>query len=98
MSCTTNDLSDKIVISVIDGRKLGYIDNYEVDPCCGKITAVFVPENCGKFSFGKGDEIKICWEKIQRIGEDAILVEAPPRPCVENGCECKKQKHIRWIF
>ena len=39
MACNTNSLSNKIVISVCDGRKLGHICNYEVDLCNGCIAA-----------------------------------------------------------
>ena len=79
MSCTTENLSSKLVISICDGRKLGHICNYEVDLCDGKITAVFVPAEVGFFGIGKNADIRIPWDKIKKIGEDAILAEVPPR-------------------
>lgn len=80
MACNTNALSGKTVINVCDARKLGHIVNYEIDLCEGRITAVFVPGECGFFGFGKSADIRIPWDKIRKIGEDAILVELPPRP------------------
>ena len=77
MACTTNDLGSKIVISVCDGRKLGHICNYEIDLCEGRILAVFVPGESGRFGLGRSGEIRIPWDKIKKIGEDAILVDVP---------------------
>lgn len=92
MACNTNSLSSKIVISVCDGRKLGHICNYELDLTCGTVTAVFVPGDTGLFSFGKGSEIRIPWDKIKKIGEDAILAEVPPRIS-----ECSQAKKKRFL-
>ena len=80
MACNTNGLSSKTVISLCDGRRLGHICNYEIDLECGKITAVYVPGTTSLFSFGKNKDIRIPWDKIRKIGEDAILAEVPPRP------------------
>lgn len=86
MSCTTDILSSKIVISTCDGRRLGYICNYEIDPCDGKITAIFVPGDGAHF-FSRQTELKIPFCKITKIGEDAILVDIPPNA---GTCECCK--------
>ena len=96
MACNTNSLSNKIVISVCDGRKLGHICNYEVDLGCGRITAVFVPGECTRL-LGKAPELRIPWEKIQKIGEDAILVDVPagmPEP----GCNCPQPPKKKWFW
>ncbi len=77
MSCTTDILSSKTVISTCDGRRLGYICNYEVDPCDGKITAIFVPGESTHI-FSRTPELRIPFCKITKIGEDAILVDIPP--------------------
>ncbi len=78
MACNTNSPSNKIVISVCDGRKLGHICNYEIDLCNGCITAIFVPGEGGHFGFGRSNDLRIPWDKIQKIGDDAILVDVPP--------------------
>ena len=80
MACNTNSLSGKIVINVGDARRLGHICNYELDLCDGRITAIFIPGEGGFFGFGRQSDIRIPWDKIKKIGEDAILVEIPPRP------------------
>lgn len=94
MACNTNSLSRKIVISVCDARKLGHICNYEVDLCEGRITAVFVPGESSAFGFRRSADIRIPWEKIKKIGEDAILVEVPP---FVPECAPPKEKR-RWFW
>ena len=93
MACNTNALSGKIVINVCDARKMGHIVNYELDLCDGSITAIFVPGDCGLFGFSRGADIRIPWDKIKKIGEDAILVEMPPRPA-----ECERPPQKKHIF
>lgn len=98
MACNTNSLNNKIVISVCDGRKLGHICNYEIDLCNGCITAIFVPGECGRFGFGRGSELRIPWDKIQKIGEDAILVDVPAH-VPECNCNCPPQQpKKRWFW
>jgi len=74
--CSTCELKDKEVINLCDGRRLGYISDFEIELCTGRITAIYVPEDGGYFGFKRGEKIVIPWENIQTIGEDAILVEA----------------------
>ena len=95
MGCRTRDMREKAVISVCDGRCLGNICDFEIDPCCGKIEAIFVPGFSGKFWSGRGCDVRIPWDKIQQIGEDAILVDVPPD---KNECACCKEeeKKKRW--
>lgn len=92
MACNSNSLSSKIVINICDARKLGHITNYEIDLCDGRITAVFIPGEGGFFGFSKSCDIRIPWDKIKKIGEDAILVDIPPRPLECNGQQQKKRR------
>ena len=81
-SCNSEDFRDKEVVSVNDGRRLGYVAEIEFDICDGRITAIVVRDDCGLFG-KKGDDILIPWDKIQKIGEDIIRVlgiEPPPLP------------------
>ena len=80
MACNTNSLSMKVVINVCDAKKLGHVCNYEIDLCEGKITAIFVPGDSGFLGFSRGADLRIPWDRIRKIGEDAILVEIPSRP------------------
>ena len=75
---------DKEVINSCDGRRLGYVTDIEFDVCDGRVTAIIVPTKGGFLGCGC-EEIVIPWEKIQKIGEAIILVDAegccpPPKP------------------
>ena len=73
--CKSDDFRDKEVVNVCDGRKLGCISEIEFDVCDGKITAIVIYGKKGMF--GKGEcDIVIPWHKIEKIGDDIILVNA----------------------
>ena len=69
------DLTDKQVINICDGRILGYVIDFKIDPCDGKLAAIIIPGEGGIFSFKRCNDIIIPWENICKIGEDVILVE-----------------------
>ena len=95
MGCRTRELKEKSVISLCDGRCLGNICDFEVDPCTGKIEAIFVPGCIGGFFTGRGDDIRIPWCDISQIGEDAILVNVDASKsecaCCKDGGKKKRQ-------
>ena len=97
MGCRTRELKEKSVISLCDGRCLGYICDFEIEPCSGKIEAIYVP-GCGGGFWNKGEDIRISWECISRIGEDAILVNID---LPINNCSCCNDnipsKKRRWF-
>lgn len=93
MTCTTDALSCKIVIRLCDGKRLGYICNYEIDTCDGKITAIFVPSEGSRKIFSRTPEFRIPWCKISKIGEDAILVDIPPSV---GECSCQNPTRRKW--
>jgi YlmC/YmxH family sporulation protein len=74
----TSDLKVKEVVNILDGKRLGGIADIEIDIETGKLTAIVVP-GAGRFLgfFGRNDDIVIPWNKINKIGLDVILVEAP---------------------
>lgn len=79
----TDDFREKEVIDIKEGKRLGFVSEIEFDVCDGRITAIIVENSCG---FGKGETVCIPWEKIEKIGEDIILVDScgclpPPPPC-----------------
>ena len=67
----------KEVINIVDGKRLGYVQDVEANFETGEITAIIVP--CGNkiFSIGNKNDIIIPWNRIKRIGDDIILVEMP---------------------
>ena len=67
----------KEVINLIDGRRLGYVQDVEADFWTGEITAIVVPGTSKMFSMGNKGDITIPWNKIKKIGDDIILVEIP---------------------
>lgn len=73
----SSDIRKKEVIDITSGRRLGLISDMNFSPD-GRISSISVP---GPFSLagmlhpGRGD-ISIPWDRIVKIGEDVILVEA----------------------
>lgn len=89
--CRVTDLRDKEVINICDGQRLGFVYDVEIDICTGKVISLVVPEEHGCFSLIRTSEIKIPWDKIDRIGDDIILVTIP-------ACDIKpiERKH-KWF-
>lgn len=74
--CRIEDLSRKDVININDGSRLGNVQDVEIDVCEGKICSVVIYGRCRFFGlFGREEDIIVPWENIQKIGEDAILVD-----------------------
>ena len=81
---TLGELRMREVIRVCDGKSLGCVCDLRIDPCSGRVSALEIFE--GDFrslfgGFGKRRFLRIPWEKIRCIGEDAILVELCPEEC-----------------
>ena len=72
MDCCINSLRNKEVINVLNGKRLGYVSDIEVDINDARLLAIIVPGESGIFS--RAPDIKIPWTCIQHIGEDLILV------------------------
>lgn len=85
-------LMDKDVINICDGRNLGNIIDFKIDTCCGRLTAIVLPGEKSFFSFKKCTDIIIPWDKICKIGEDAIIVDIGILPVPEKDKNDKKSK------
>ncbi len=75
-----SELRERDVVNVNDGRRLGTIQDLELDLEKGKVKAIIVPAAgrvWGKLS--RAQEHLIPWEKIVKIGVDTILVDHPTR-------------------
>jgi len=73
---STQDIKNKELINIFDGKSLGYVSDIEIDLEKGRIDALIVPAQSGFFSlFSKENEYIIKWKDIKKIGEDVILVE-----------------------
>ncbi len=70
------DLRLRDVINVLDGKRLGTINDLEIDLEAGRVTAIVVPGGSRFLGFlGRDKDYVIPWEKIIKIGVDVILVE-----------------------
>ncbi|MBO5274931.1 MAG: YlmC/YmxH family sporulation protein [Clostridia bacterium] len=100
MSCSLNDLRDKEVVNVCDGRRLGYVCDLEIDLDCGKICAIIVPGDNRFFGLGRGSDCRIPWENIERIGDDIIIVNIKSPSCDHCGEreDCPKEKKRKHFF
>ena len=70
-----SEMQARVVINILDGKRLGYISDVVIDPERGRITAIVLPGE-GKFFgfFGHGKEKVIPWANIVKIGIDCVLV------------------------
>ena len=95
MQCSITQLCEKDIIEVKSGNLLGKVSDVEFCPEDGRITALIIFGKQKLFGMGKPDEdIRIPWNNISVIGDDAILV------CCEVCREPKrsKQNPLKSIF
>ena len=70
------DFKRKEVISIKDGKRLGFVQDVTADFKTGTIKEIIVPGNTNFFNlFSSKEELVIPWKSIKTIGEDIILVE-----------------------
>ena len=70
-----SDMQEKEVINVLNGERLGYIYDFEIDLDKGTIIGMILPsENKVVSFFSKSTDIFIGWSNIIKIGTDIILV------------------------
>ncbi|WP_206460716.1 YlmC/YmxH family sporulation protein [Anaerovorax sp. IOR16] len=73
---STQDIKQKEVINIYDGKSLGFVEDLEVNLEKGTIEGIIIPVQRSFFSFfGRNDEQVIKWRDIKRIGDDVILVD-----------------------
>ena len=95
--CSINDLKDKEVINICDGKRLGYINDVEIDLCAGCVLAIVVlfdweDEKYMIIPAGKCEELVIPWDRIGCFGKDAVLVNVDVAVYEKLGCEKKPGK------
>lgn len=70
-----SELQAKDVVNIADGKKLGQIQDLELDLKQGVIKSIVVPTEQKLFSWlSSGQEVVIPWHQIVKIGSDVILV------------------------
>lgn len=82
--CNSEDLREKEVINTCDGRRLGCVSEVEFNVCDGRLTAIVVPVSSGFLGVGSKERLCIPWDRIERIGEDVILVNVEGLPTSSN--------------
>ena len=72
-----SELKQKEVININDGRRLGIVNDVEINMENGEIEAVIVP-GTGKLLgfFNKENDIVVNWSNIKKIGVDVVLVDS----------------------
>ena len=95
MSESLTDLTEKQVVNLCDGKILGYIVDFKVDICNGRLTAIIIPGEGGIFGFKKCTDIIIPWEKICKIGKDAIIVDIGALPTSDDNCEKRRKGKLK---
>ena len=69
-----SELQYKDIVN-LEGKKIGNIIDVKIDKS-GKLISLVIEENKKFIRLKSGDsETEIPWDKIQRIGEDVILVK-----------------------
>jgi YlmC/YmxH family sporulation protein len=91
--CCVEDLAQKDVINTMDGRRLGFVGDVEIDVCDGKVVSLIIygrAKLCGLL--GREDDLVVPWGSIQKIGDDTILVNCAP------ACRTKPKKKGLFSF
>ena len=95
MGQSLTELTEKQVINLCDGRMLGYIIDFKIDSCNGRLTAIILPGEGGAFGFKKCTDIIIPWDKICKIGIDSIIVDIGALPAEVGETNNKKKKFFK---
>ena len=90
----TCNLREKEVINLCDGSRLGCPEDFEIDASNGKITSIIVPRPSGFLGLSHCYDLIIPWNRIECIGEDAILVRLTSEEVMIP--EKKKMKKSTW--
>lgn len=80
MEITFNELKEKDVINVADGKRLGRVEDVIFEKDDGKVIGVIIPGE--RKLFKKREDVFVPIEELRRIGEDVILVKILPENSV----------------
>ena len=70
------EIKKKEIININDGKRFGFLSDFDIDERTGRIKKIIVVENGKIFGvFGKESEYFIAWENIKQIGDDIILID-----------------------
>ncbi|MDI3299220.1 MAG: YlmC/YmxH family sporulation protein [Bacillota bacterium] len=88
MRLRTSDMRERDVIDVLTGRRLGNVEDLDIDVEAGRVRALIIPGERRLLGLlGGGKELRIPWSAVQVVGEDAILVRGEQVAAGEEGKE-----------
>lgn len=65
------------IIDINDGTRLGTVKDMHIDPDSGKVTAIILENPTRRLGLLRGGpDVVVPWDKIRKIGPDAVLVES----------------------
>ncbi len=71
-----SDIKSKEVIHILNGDRVGFISDFEIDFETGKVISITIPGSYKALGLlGKEDDKIISWESIKKIGDDLIIIE-----------------------
>ena len=71
-----NTVFEKEIISIVDGARLGDINDIEIDETTGEIVSLIVTGKWRLFRLlGRRESYIIPWKNVRVIGEETILVD-----------------------
>ena len=71
-----SEIGMKKIVNMSDGRILGQIADFEIDPAEGKLRSIVLPGSEKVSFFRKREFYSIPWQEIKKIGFDVVLVES----------------------
>ena len=80
------ELRTKMVINVVDGKALGRSVDIVFSRENAKVIGVIVPGDKSFHLWGRKNELFVPYDRIIRIGLDAVLVELRPMNTYHNAC------------
>ena len=87
MICSFSCLTNKEVVNLNTGLKIGYVDDIEIDTLSGSVVSLVVYGKMRAFGImGRDEDIIIKCKDIELIGEDTILVR------FDNDAVCTKSR------
>ena len=99
MFTTAGELCGKEVVNVPDGTCFGFAEDILIDTETRKVSAIIIKKKPKFFGiFGAEEDFSIGWDKIERVGEDVILVKTENIGKIHNESESFFEKIFNFFF
>ena len=99
MLTAVGEICKKEVVNLTDGASLGFADDILVDTETRKTAAIIIKGKPRFFGvFGNEEDISIGWDKIERVGEDIILVKTENIGKIHNESKSFLKKFLNFFF